>query len=319
MDNRLFNALKVQFIKLRFTIIFLSDSILPKDKVSAIRGGMGEMLLRMNCVRDRQCGLCEFEAECIVNRTLYSKFAKKPDFVTTEGSAGYILECENRKNTFKAGEKLNFYLILFGKTIVHFNQFFQAFTALGQQEGIGKYHAKFQIGSITNTEGMPIVTGNLVNMDRYVIHTLYDYIMFRKMYLDISLEKYMIIFDTPLTLKYKSEYLHEFQIEAIFSAIKRRIYILNCLEGIDETLLENDIPSPLPEVSQQEHYLVKVNRYSIRKNEKMTLKGLRGHMTISGLTEDAMTLLLIGELLHIGKNTSFGFGRFHIKCLEETS
>lgn len=49
---------------------------------SAIRGGMGEMLLRANCIRDRVCESCDFEAECIVRRTMYSKFTLRPNYVT---------------------------------------------------------------------------------------------------------------------------------------------------------------------------------------------------------------------------------------------
>ena len=70
MDIELFNALQVRFIKLHFTVAFCGDSVLPRDKVSAIRGGIGEMLLRMNCVRDRQCETCDFEKECTVQRIL---------------------------------------------------------------------------------------------------------------------------------------------------------------------------------------------------------------------------------------------------------
>lgn len=48
------------------------DTYLPVNKVSAIRGGMGEMLLRSNCIRDRNCAVCDFKGECIVRRTMYS-------------------------------------------------------------------------------------------------------------------------------------------------------------------------------------------------------------------------------------------------------
>ena len=43
-----------KYIKLHFTLIFPERSVLPVNKVSALRGGMGEMLLRMNCISDRK-------------------------------------------------------------------------------------------------------------------------------------------------------------------------------------------------------------------------------------------------------------------------
>ena len=310
MDEKLVKALQVRFVKLRFTLDIFEDSVLPRDKVSAIRGGMGEMLLRLNCVRDRQCGECDFETECIVQKTMYSKFERKPDFVTTGGSVGYVLECENYQENFNAHDKLNFYLILFGKTIVYFNQLYQALSMLGE-EGLGKNYTKYQIIDIRNIEGMSVLEGKMINMDKYVVHSLYDYLMFRIMRIKPVSAKteVMMTFDTPLTLKYQQEFLQDFRIDAILGAIRRRIFMLDCFEGIESDILEQGGENSMPQIRRQEHRLASVNRYSARKDEKMTLRGLTGYVLFEGITEDSLVLLLTGELIHIGKNTSFGFVR----------
>lgn len=314
MEKGLYDALQVRFVKLRFTVSFLQDSSLPEDKVSAIRGGMGEMLLRMNCVRDRRCGSCDFESECIVQRTMYSKFEKTPKFVTTGGSIGYVLECGDNREHFSRGENLDFYLILFGKTIIYFNQFVQAFQAMGIQNGIGKNHARFQIINIRNTEGQPILERDSLNMKKYVVHVLYDYLMFRKMWCETNDNRSRIVFETPLTLKYRNEFLQEFRLDVIVNAVIRRIYMLDCFEGIESDIYDKykeDVS--VPEFLGQEHDLVSVYRYSTRKNEKMILKGIKGYALLPELPEDIWQILMIGELIHIGKNTSFGFGRYSIQ------
>ena len=56
--------------------------------------------------------------------------------------------------------------------------------------------------------------------------------------------------------------------------------------------------------------LVSVFRYSTRKNERMILKGIKGYALLPELSEDIWQILMIGELIHIGKNTSFVFGRY---------
>ena len=145
------NALQIRYIKLHLKIEFLEDTILPKNKVSALRGGIGEMLLRANCIRDRNCDLCDFRTECIVQRTMYSQFEIKPSFVTTGESVGYVYECVNYQQEFSAGEQMEFNLLLFGKTIVYFNQYMQAIYALGQQ-GIGKYNSKFIVVEVKNSK-----------------------------------------------------------------------------------------------------------------------------------------------------------------------
>lgn len=315
MERVLYDALQVRFIKLCFTVSFLQDSCLPGDKVSALRGGMGEMLLRMNCVRDRQCEFCDFESECIVQRTMYSKFEKTPEFVTTGGSIGYVLECEDSREHFNKGETLDFYLILFGKTIIYFNQFVQAFQAMGIQSGIGKNHARFQIISIRNTEGEPILERNFLNMGKYIVHVLYDYIVFRKKWYAINDNRSRMVFETPLTLKYRNEFLQEFRLDVIVNAVVRRIYMLDCFEGIESGIYDKykceDVSAP--EFLDQEHNLVSVCRYSTRKNGKMILKGIKGYALLPELSEDIWQILMVGELIHIGKNTSFGFGRYSIR------
>lgn len=318
MDKGLFDALQVRFIKLRFTLVFYEDSILPREKVSAIRGGMGEMLLRVNCVRDRRCETCDFKTECIVQRILYSEFEKKPEFVTTGGSVGYVLECEDYREKIKAGEKLEFNLILFGKNIVYFSQLYQALSMLGELDGIGKNHARFRISKVRNMERMQLVENNMVDMSAYEIHRLYDYFLFRGIQTDdlSKIKKAIMIFDTPLTLKYQNEFMQEFRMEPIISAIRRRIYMLNCFEGTDCDILYQDENGSVPGIHYQKHHLVGVSRYSTRKNEKMILRGIKGYAELDGLTEEMLALLLIGELIHIGKNTSFGFGRYHLKFID---
>ena len=48
----------IPYIELDFYAEMLEDAILPENKVSALRGGMGQILLRQNCVSDRNCGDC---------------------------------------------------------------------------------------------------------------------------------------------------------------------------------------------------------------------------------------------------------------------
>lgn len=78
----------IRYVKLHFTLRMVEDTVMPKYKASAIRGGLGEMLLRANCIRDRQCEKCDFETECIVRRTMYSKMEIQPRFMSSGDSVG---------------------------------------------------------------------------------------------------------------------------------------------------------------------------------------------------------------------------------------
>lgn len=305
--------MKIRYIKLHFKVVMLEDAILPVNKVSALRGGMGEMLLRANCVRDRKCDFCDFESECIVRRTMYSKYEIVPKFVHTNDSIGYILECENYDEAFCAGDSLQFQLILFGKAIVYFNQYLQAFFTLGM-EGIGKEHARYQIVSVTNIRNQPLLEDGAVYMENYQVQTIDEYVKYRIDRIHRTKCQNRIVFHTPLTLKYQGVFLEAYHMEAIWNAVLRRIYMLECFEGMENTVydIEGLKDSALPDIEGQKTYYVGVQRYSSTQERKMVLSGIEGFAQLDLIPEELLPVFLAGELIHIGKNTSFGFGRYSV-------
>jgi len=53
-------------------------------------------------------------------------------------------------------------------------------------------------------------------------------------------------------------------------------------------------------------------RYSNRQKTKMKLGGLIGRLVYSGPISSFRPLIDAGELLHVGKGTSFGLGKYVI-------
>lgn len=307
--QQLERALQVRYVKLCFGLRMTEDTQLPVNKVSALRGGIGEMLLRANCIRDRRCGSCDFESECIVRRTLYSRFDEKPDFVTSGDSVGYVLECEDYGEDFYEGDILEFHLILFGKTIVYFSQFLQAIYQLGMA-GIGKTHARYEVAFIRNTLGKDILRGSEVLMGQYKVLTLWDYVRYRQKKSADYEDLCRIRFRTPVTVKYQGKVQQTLSMEAILPALCRRIYMLDCFEGLGCEMLKwgGVYPQVLSEYSEP----ITVYRYSSTQDQKMPLRGIKGELRLKKVPEELFPLLLAGELIHIGKNTSFGFGRYHL-------
>lgn len=317
------HTLQIRYVKLYFELTFPEDCRLPAFKSSALRGGMGEMLLRANCVRNRECETCDFRSECIVQRTMYSHFKEKPAFMTSGDSVGYVLNCENYDELFVAGSTLNFTLTLFGSTIVYFNQYMQALYALGVN-GLGKEKAKFYISNVFNSRKQPILDGTNVYMANYQIETVQDYVNRRlQKFTDKEFagredaerkntgQELEIRFYTPLTQKYQGEFLKEFNAEAIVKSLQRRIYMLDAFEGSDsEAFYRKELLVPV--ITLQEVRPISVKRYSNRRNSSMPLNGIKGRLVIRDVSEEVLTLLLAGELLHIGKNTSFGYGGYRI-------
>lgn len=290
------------------------DTVLSSNKVSALRGGIGTMLLNANCISDRQCEECYFIEECLVQRIMYSKFDVKPDYITTGESVGYVFECENHKRKFKCGDTLEFNLILFGKSIVHFSQYIQAIFALGQN-GLGTNKSHFVITGIKNENGEDILHKGNILMSNYKVSTIDEYVTKRlNQYNDVNVfSKVKITFYSPVSIKHNGNFIQSFDAEAILNSLARRIEILNYYEGkpmVGKHLIDN-----IPELLNQDSYPEDVKRYSSRHNDKIRLRGLLGSLSLSNVDKETLALLLAGELIHIGKNTSFGFGHYIVDLL----
>ena len=299
-------ALDIRYVKLCFTLQTRADSEWPENKVSALRGGMGEMLLRMHCLQDRQCQNCRFEPECLVRRMMYSRMKIQPSFMTRGDSVGYVLECLDFREHIPEGEELSFTLLLFGENIAYFNLYLQAFQYLGMI-GVGKSQAKFLIKRVTDQDRNAILEDGSICVARLNVRTLLEYV--NELEYPMTSTVHMTL-QTPLAIKYRGEMLRQIEMTAVMESIARRLYILDCFEGIETSILQ--ITDHVPQIITQDVFPQKVRRYSSTHQEKISLSGIRGTAELGAVGENAWTLLQIGSLIHIGKNTSFGFGKYTI-------
>ncbi len=311
MNEQIRKMLDIPYVKLHFELELQEDALLPVNKASALRGGMGQMLLRSSCVvepaaayKDRRCSDCRFRQECIVQRIMYAPFKIRPPFVTEGESIGFVLDCEDFRREYSAGDLLRFDMTLFGSVIVYFYQILQAFYMLGQ-EGLGSGRARFRIRRVTSTGRQILVEGNDIDMRRYQIRTLAEYVEYR---LRDGVQECRMKFHTPACIKYMKSQIMEFQPEAVMKALCRRIYMMDCFEGIEAPLF--DPTDGLPLMIGQSSRFVSTARFSERREEKIPLSGIKGTMDLENIEDDLYALLLAGEIIHIGKNTRFGFGRY---------
>lgn len=307
--EELHRRLGIRYVKLKFILRMTEDTHLPANKVSALRGGMGEMLLRQNCISDRDCENCGFESECLVRRTIYSKYEIQPPFATGKDSIGYVLECENYDTEFPEGSELSFYLILFGKTIVYLNIFLMAFYALGQS-GLGKERSHFTVDRIINEWKQPVLSDMNVYKENYRVSLLSDYVAWRLHDLK-GLSEYNIIFESATSIKSEGKLLGSFSPEPVIKGLWRRVYMLDCFEGIETQKIEIEADD-IPQMLTQRSKAVGARRYSSTADKKMELEGIKGNMVLQDVSETVLMLIVSGEIMHVGKYSSFGFGRIWV-------
>lgn len=295
---------EIPYITLSFCLRFFQPVEVPEHKVSALRGGLGEMLLQKNCVVDRKCEACRFQESCIVWNTFYTPMRLKPDYMTGKESLGYLIECDNQETWMDVGHGFLFRLKLFGRNISLFSQYLDAFWRLGQV-GLGKNHAKFEIAAIFTEEEKPLLEKNQ-------IHTVGQYVDVRKRELTDQVFPdgiYAVQYLTPLALRKDRVDLEHFDTDAIWRAVHRKIQMMSYFV---ENPVELEKPSEWPPILECESRKTSIRRYSNTHGRGMELKGIEGHTVMEQVGEERLEELLAGELFHIGRNNSFDFGRYQV-------
>lgn len=174
--------------------------------------------------------------------------------------------------------------------------------------GIGKSKARFCIEEVRNAWGEKIMSDQQIDMWKYRIQTIQDYVDERKRSLEQKKEC-RITFLTPLSMKVGGEYLQRFHGEALVKGAMRRVQMLNYYIGNEVELSKTAV---YPVISEQCAKQQETMRYSNTHHSKIALKGIVGTVTLRDLDETCLDFLIAGELMQIGKNTSFGFGKYKV-------
>ena len=303
----------IPYITLTFCLRFFEPVEVPEQKVSALRGGLGEMILQKHCVADRDCENCRFQESCIVWNAFYTPMGLKPAYMTGKESLGYSIECDNRETFMDAGHGFAFRLKLFGHNIPLFSQYLDAFWQLGQA-GIGKSHGKFEIAAVFTEDEKLLLDDSRIYMEQFCIRTVRDYIERRKWELTAehaaeAENAYKVQCITPLALRKDRVDLDHFDADAIWRAVHRKIQMMGYFA---ENPTELDKPLQWPAIIDAKTENASIKRYSNTHKRGMELKGIRGYVILEGINEMRLEELLAGELFHIGRNNSFDFGRYRV-------
>lgn len=131
---------------------------------------------------------------------------------------------------------------------------------------------------------------------------------------DIS--KLTIRTHTPLRIRRNGALLEVIDFPTIIRNITNRIEAITARYGgwIDKIESER-IKTLSSEVSiiQNRLELLNMKRYSSRLGEKMDFGGLLGTIQFEGELSPFVPWLYVAQILHIGRNTTFGMGRIEVE------
>lgn len=298
--------------RFHFTLKAVSLITLPPYKGSTIRGGFGVTFKKVVCaIKRTECPECLLYKSCIYpyifetpppeDSEILKKYAKIPH--------PFIIEPPlETKRDYKEGEELNFKLILIGKAIDYLPYFIYTFNELGNA-GIGQGRGRFELVSVKEEN-----SGSIIYSEKDKTLHKFEAVVFKDR--NIPAPLLTINFITPARLLFKEDLILDIEFHHIIRALLRRLSSLSYFHCGER--LEVDFKGLIEKAKEirckdRKLYWYDWERYSNRQKTKMSLGGFKGSITFEGDISLFAPFLRLGEIVHIGKGTAFGLGKYEIK------
>lgn len=319
--------MNIPYQKLSITITAEEELYLPYYKGSTFRGGFGNAFRRITCaLRKQECTGCILKQKCIYSYVFETssdggaeilnmhKYEKVPHpFVIEPPQAdSSIKNCNSR--TIQPGTNIDLNLILIGRATDYLPYFIYTFEQLGSI-GIGKGRGRFRV---TEVKKIGKKSDEVVyNSQEKVIKKSEIEIIYIPELKPLGDPTLLTLkFITPLRIKYKRDLVVTPEFHILIRNLLRRLgllYYFHC-ERQKPSWDHREIIRFAGNVKIKSSYLKWFDweRYSSRQDIRMKLGGLVGEITYEGDIIPFIPLLKAGEILHIGKATSFGLGKYRI-------
>ena len=267
---------------------------------SAIRGIFGRTIKDIFCIqRNIICNACSFK-DCLY----YELFEKK--YGNYQRFHPYILQdITPDKNT----NTLVIQITFIGKICEQISQLLHGLLRMQKYALIAaRNSSKIMIKKITDQTGNVIYKENVGKLEMPIIS---EAIIEKQ-----PVKKINLHIETPFRVKYNNKLLQSFVWHAFLQTLYNRLKYLNqnyCSSSVKLHLLEKDFDV---KVSADNTYWKEQFRKSYIQNQKMSFGGLVGDVVLENINEDTYALLKLGEIFHVGKQTTFGLGKYTIEILE---
>lgn len=305
----------------QFTMQAKEHSFLPEYKGSTLRGGFGHSFRRVCCtMRDQDCKTCLLNQGCPY---AYIFETPKVNGMEVQHQADnlphpFVIEPPLTEQTeFQAGDEFEIGLVLFGKSISFLPYFVYTFDQMGRL-GLGKGRGKFELikaHAVTDLIGeqqeqiydssYQMLNGN------FKVWSLSDILSNNT---PQNIGKISIQLVTPTRILHKNGLVQSIPFDLFMRTLLRRISLLGRIH------CESDWDLPYKDIlsqAEQQAKLVNSNtswysweRYSNRQRTRMNMGGIVGIFIYEGELAPFMPLIVLGQFTHIGKNTTFGLGKY---------
>ena len=294
-------------IRVRIEIEVEEPQALPRYLFSPLRGMIGAALKRISCVARsfESCSPCPLNQHCAYG---YIFETPRPQEADRLRLYPYLPHPFAIAPPFPPPESksLSVGLVLVGRAIQYFPHLILAFEAIGKR-GLGRKRVPFRILHIHDefTGEELYRNGNLSPP------------ALKKDFPPETAREVIFTTRTPLTLRYKGQIVtpQNFSFHVLIRNLLRRLSALSYFHASRELTVDFKAFIARAEevrILSQNLETISFNRYSARRKQSMPLKGLWGRVVFSGVLDEFIPFLRLGEQVQVGKNTAFGFGAYQL-------
>lgn len=305
----------------QFNLKAREHAYLPRYKGSMIRGGFGHSFRRVCCtVQNQECRSCMLNNSCPY---AYIFETPKVNGIALDHQADnlphpFVIEPDCSEQTeFQPGDDLIFQLILIGKSIAFLPYFIYTFDQMGRI-GLGRNRHKFELTTVSAFDDlMRQSTTQIYDHQTQILNGNYKVLELNELFAihqGSSSEQIKIEFVTPTRVLQKNKLVSQLSYELFVRNLLRRISLLGRIH------CESDWELPYGEIITQATNGVRMvnnqlswhsmERYSNRQRRKMNIGGFVGTVSYEGEISSFLPLIVLGQFTHVGKNTSFGLGKY---------
>lgn len=301
----------------RFDLKALQPLTAPFSAIP-LRGAFGYALLAECCpYDDNRCGVCDRAPECAY-ASLFDATPPPDSPVSGKFSSAprpYIIApAEGAGSRIPAGGSFSFTVTLIGTAVAYLPAVAAAFTGLGRSAGIGPGRARFDLERVVQ-----YVPGDeVVILERGVSHSPAPPFSFGLIPPSHGIRQATVNFETPLDIQIKgTPLIGAPPFSLLIETLLNRALLLNhfhCGAGYLEP--DGDIIAAAANVStaQAEMKRAEHRRHSTRQDRPYSKGGWLGSVTYVGNLSPFMPLLRLGELIGVGRSTTFGLGRYIVEA-----
>ena len=307
----------------RYHVILTARStiMMPPYTGSTLRAGFGPAFRKLVCTQGSiDCRDCTLKTVCSYPYNFETApFEGADQFPSYDDvPRPFVIDPLGTQGEYRRGESFAFQLTLIGRAIDYLPYFLVSFRDLGES-GIGKKRGRFQL-----TQVLTDSRESVYDSDTQMVHNFDNALRFAEIQREAlsllaarfdSLNTLTLHLLAPTRIAHDGELMDKLPFHVFWQHLIERISALayfHCGESLEIDFKELIEKAKTVETTETSLEWKDVTQHASRQDKKAQFDGLVGNVTYEGELAMFMPFVVLGELLHVGKNAMFGLGKYRI-------